>query len=1287
MVNQPPTSEAPSNSTGLHHRSVSTMQKLEIQAFHFIKRIFVDTKRFQFLALFLVILEILQLCGLVINDSNISHWDDLFDFRFVKVFALPVSIASSQLYSWASYFTVLTVSVAFISLLSLCVFLFSEKESGRYNIGSLILKAIITLFCSFLYVPFVSILTSSLTCLPSDSDPPLYFYPFFSQIDCWSLAAFVVKTVSLIVIVVLFLITFVFYTLWLFRSIYILASFIVPVLFIKTIPFYKKQSNQVFCVLISQWPTSSITLLGNILITSYFSLTDDQSGFLILIVWTFVSVILAVVSLLLVSTIYNNYSLNSFYNLNSSKVTKGRSQTNHTVSIGVDDDGDYVGSSDDGVIPTQDVISPDVDLPLKFLFQIELFARFLQPKPHKCKRGQVDVASQIMEHGIVTFPDSIEGHLYKCNFETFVKENHLSIISLSSIINNLEVDLSFRQRYLLFFYQKSSEAIRRKSNTGEDYLDAKSSTTFQKNFREVKELHQDCLEALSQFWNVLLNETVDLSRLPLITDKLRVKKLKADHLYTTLLGSFPGHRDLLLSYSVFCKDIKMDDELATSIMESLEIQSTNGSSDAQSQRSSVLSKSSFTKARRRMRRRKGVDLSSSSSNDHRDLVSVLSRMIFGSFGLLFIVSLISFWFFSDTLHDVSNRVQQLLESSHVLAMSNKAVVEARMYSIFYNSTLEPHFKKEIVETAEHINYHARRIFMSADALTTTSSFICPRVNEAPLDRINDELINNFIRNPTMVAFTHLNTVPSYNKPDLINYWDLVSSFASSVFNYISSFDYDDVAVDSNRFFRFFTDNRRILNTGGSILWETILESSQSFFDSTKLIILLSSISSVICLFIIGFLGFYRIIAKISYERQSVLNLFLWVPSDTCHSIVSDLSLKIKKFARSQHAGYDFDEVSETNEDEESHLCEEISHSEEVRTDESVTLSIKSDRDYDTHYDEFQVKYRFSFSTLLVVAFLILLSLSLVFSFNSVSFNHEHYISALTSGEYLQNSVVELFVLDYVLTSRTYGLVNSGDLFFYQSYWSFLNSGTREILLESIFYDYDVSNQIKMLIADTSVSRDRLLYFDTIAQVLAVQVYQLDSEELLEIKAFTYDLKSETTLFDDLITFNYIDHWYSDLETDSDLIDEEKFKVIRTTIGSDRYFRELQKLNQNQELVFDLLDNHIDENILHYFSSIFLQFWIAVFISISFVLLLSIPFCFNFQLRHHPSLRLILITLCVTLLFLSLSCLLIFVHHRSELNSIDTTSSVVLNLLDYFFSLGNLCLPLDFIPIGLLLKDF
>ncbi|KAL0228663.1 hypothetical protein GEMRC1_013283 [Eukaryota sp. GEM-RC1] len=614
-------SETHSHSTALQQRSVTNVRKLEVRLFHLIKRISYDTSRFHYLALFLVILEVLQLCGVFLNDSNIQHWDALFDFRIVQFLALPVSVASSQVYSWASYFTILSSSVCFIALL--CLYVVFINDSVQCNLGSIILKACITVFCSLLYLPFVSVLTSSLTCLPSQATPPLLFYPLFSLEDCWSIGGILVKAVSTMVIVVLFLITLIYHTcvadvsplskriwsrstslshfwVWLFRSTFLLSSIIVPILFIKTIPFYKKESNQYFCLLISQWPTSSFTVVVNDFISTQFSLTDEQSGLLVLGIWVLLSIVIALVFYLSVSIVYNKYSRKITSDLNSvSKVQRVKPQVNQSVSVDVDSDSETSAVGD--VSPRDLNLAPDEvcgavqHIPINFWFEIELLTRFLQPKPRQSKPHQIDLANYVIEHGIVTFPESVDAYLFKCNFETFIKENHLSCISLNSLINNLDADLTFHQRYLLFFYQKSSESLRRKANTGEHYVDAKSSITFQKNFREVKELHQDCLEALAQFWNVLLSKRVDLSRLPLITDKLRVQKLKADTLFASLLSAFPDHKDLLMAYYVFCKDIKMDDDLAAIIMENIELQSSTDVSDVQSQKSSALSKSSFSK--------------------------------------------------------------------------------------------------------------------------------------------------------------------------------------------------------------------------------------------------------------------------------------------------------------------------------------------------------------------------------------------------------------------------------------------------------------------------------------------------------------------------------------------------------------------------------------------------------------------------------------------------------------------------------------------------------------------
>ncbi|KAL0249363.1 hypothetical protein GEMRC1_004595 [Eukaryota sp. GEM-RC1] len=1240
-----PKSEAASHSTAHHYRSTSVVTKIEYKVFNILRRISFDSTRFNFLALLVVVLEVLQIAGVVLNSISIPHWDSFFDFRAIHHLTLQLSSNVYGFDPWTVYYAVVAFLIACCLVLLLTVFFMSETLLS--SLGVVVSKGCFAFMCSFLYLPLLSVLTTSLTCFsPND---PVIFVSLFPPETCWSLPGVLVKLLSSVLIIGLFIVSLIHCTTWLFRFSYVALSLFVPLLFIRSLPFYKLQSNQKFILIISQWPAAAFTFLSNLAISSFASFSGSQSGLIILILWFVFSVLFSSLFYFLVTTHFNQKS-------SPPKEVPAEIPSSappiRSVSIGIDLDIDSSQSSTSETDHQSDhhkQSNTQNYLKFKYWFDVELYVRFLQPKPLKSISSLVDSAANIIDQGNAKFNEMVDVHLFKCNFEIFVKQNHLSFIALNSIIHNLDVDLSFRHRFLLYFYQKTTENLRRMTNTGEDYFDTKSSIIFQKNLREVKELYQDCLDALAQFWNQMTVDNPDLSKLPVITDRLRLTKLKAENLFNVLLASFPDNKELLTVYAAYCKDVKMDDELSQSIVDSIELQSSIGSEKSSSLRSSAPSRSSFGRKKKRKRGRRGFILSVASQSDHHDLVQTLSRMIFFSFGLLLVVSVLSFVFFSSTLDDVTNRALRLVESSHVLTIANKLALESRLYSLYLNSTLENSFKNQILEDAEHVMYHGNRVFISSDAFTTPRSYVCPRVNDAELSSVNDDVINSFIKDPSILVFYYRNTNPPVSEPKILNYWELVSSFTAAAVDYLNSLEVGGV-VDVNRFFRFLSDNRRSLNIAGNILFTTILEAAESFFNTTRFVILFSSASSLICLVFVGIFGFYRIISKISWQRQAVLNLFLWVPSSTCQSIVDDLKSKKASGAVVDEDFSDREDQSQNSEKSEnqSNLIDEVTTKVKTHLDESVNLRYPPKK----------------FLLVLVSFSIFVLLLVLILLFSTVSKNQQDLVSTISEGLRLEDTVVELLALDFILCSRTFALVNSGDLFFYQSYWQFLNSGTREGLIESLSYDFDVSTEIQLLIGETSVYRDHILHYDKVAQVLNSQIFNFSSDLITEISNFDYDLDSETRIQHDRITFRNIINWYSNLDHDSQISVQEKFKIVRETISSDRYLEYISKSMSNLDKVLLLVSEDSDHNMDIMFSRIRgSQLLIVATVFVVFILLLlftRMVGCFTSKILRmitYSGVALVAVALLV--------CLFGLYHHFDDVSTIRTNTSFVQNLVDHF----------------------
>ncbi|KAL0229665.1 hypothetical protein GEMRC1_013210 [Eukaryota sp. GEM-RC1] len=96
---------------------------------------------------------------------------------------------------------------------------------------------------------------------------------------------------------------------------------------------------------------------------------------------------------------------------------------------------------------------------------------------------------------------------------------------------------------------------------------------------------------------------------------------------------------------------------------------------------------------RKRRRRAGVikSLESAADGGKANKVTLLSKMMFLSFLLVAVVTLVSVVFYFSTLDDLSNRVQQLIEGSHILVMSNKLIIEAIRYGAFSMMTWQSKF--------------------------------------------------------------------------------------------------------------------------------------------------------------------------------------------------------------------------------------------------------------------------------------------------------------------------------------------------------------------------------------------------------------------------------------------------------------------------------------------------------------------------------------------------------------------------------------------------------------------
>ncbi|KAL0228913.1 hypothetical protein GEMRC1_013533 [Eukaryota sp. GEM-RC1] len=774
--------------------------------------------------------------------------------RFLHWLTVPLNSGEIGLPLWSLYVATVVIITVFVVSLTLILTFGGESLFEEKSLKLVLIKGSFHLICTLFYIPLTSFILSLSFCSPQNDDVALDFRTLYNESNCWGIQSIFIRSSLLLLLVFLFccvlsyhlccydgnpcskrpfarayshvqfwlflsksVLLLIYYFLpfrpWLFRTVYLFCSLFIPFLVITRLPFYKSTSNLRYVIFLSLWTATAFCYLINLIYISN-HVTQSKQGSVVLLTWTFLVVLFSFIHYLACKNSINRYYRRPLNNDVSSLAPNSLPSSNlyQNPFIGVlpdMDESDTYGTENELETETHEPLDTITNQPIKlppinFVWQVELFTRFLQPKPHRV-------------------------------------ENHLAVVSIKSLINALDCDLNLRHRFLLHYYQFYADNLRRRTNTGTEAANAQSSYILQKSLREARELHKDCLDCLIQFWKTLTVENARIAKLPLITDKLRSLKTSADNIFKLLLNSFPDSREVLSVYAKYIREINMDGETAKRIEDSVDMQSSSEgtSSRAPSQALSTDYTPSMSKGVRKKRKKRRMLLEVGTDDQSHHHVERLSRIMLVSFTLVGVVTILSFIYFTNTLSDVSNRAQQLIESSHILAVANKILPETQLLGYYFDDGEQ--YKTQILEDAEHIGYHARRVFMGSDSLTNTSSYICPRVNDAPLSEIHDELVSEFLMKPTFLSFSYSGTNPPVSHAKILNYWEIVLSYSMAAVDFVTSFDGRNLF--GNNHYRFLLHNGRAMNRGGQEFWTKTLEASLEFFNLSRLI---SSISLLLC---------------------------------------------------------------------------------------------------------------------------------------------------------------------------------------------------------------------------------------------------------------------------------------------------------------------------------------------------------------------------------------------------------------------------------------------------------
>ncbi|KAL0239934.1 hypothetical protein GEMRC1_010042 [Eukaryota sp. GEM-RC1] len=394
------------------------------------------------------------------QQAKLSQLGLTFDGRLLYYLTIPLTSKELDISPWTMFASTMT----FLGLicLGLCVyFVFGDDHIESSSLLPVIKASTHVLVC-FLYFPILTILLSFLSCGSDDTS----FLTLFPPDDCWHWHSILVRSILFLltivfVVIVLYcsicaydcnpcskrifarsnstcqfwffiaqtVLPIVFYLFphrkWLFRSLYIFFSLLVPFLFITRLPFYKSLSNIKFVLFLSVWTGTALTYFANLIYLHTIESANVQAATI-----TSTSII--------TQTLLKNFKT-TFQNVPFSVVLDSQEETEDPPSVNIP-------------IPKQLPVNPSV---IKRSWQVELATRFLQPKPSKASEEDKEAAFSIYSRWSEPFTEDIDLILSKTAFQLFVRENHMAMVGLTTTVNTMDIDLSFRHRCLLVYYQRA----------------------------------------------------------------------------------------------------------------------------------------------------------------------------------------------------------------------------------------------------------------------------------------------------------------------------------------------------------------------------------------------------------------------------------------------------------------------------------------------------------------------------------------------------------------------------------------------------------------------------------------------------------------------------------------------------------------------------------------------------------------------------------------------------------------------------------------------------------------
>ncbi|KAL0221234.1 hypothetical protein RCL1_001088 [Eukaryota sp. TZLM3-RCL] len=1031
---------------------------------------------------------------------------------------------------------------------------------------------------------------------------------------------------------------------WVFRTIYLFGSLYVSFVFYKFMPFYRRDVNLKVVGLLGIWTGNAVAFYIYSIVDQFIS----PGAIFNSSVFYGCSLVFAGAWFLLAWFRANRYE-NILDKIDSHFRSSGIIDEDSKLDVGFRADLLDLGSS-----------CP------KTPYQLDLITRGIGIKP--TSSPYLATVTALFQYGELLFPESPLFFAMKLNFEINILKDHVAACVTFNNLKAIDLDFKFDEQYLSHKISHQLEQLRRLHSTGMT-VDSTSFIHFQRQQKELSSLHKLTLEGLWTFWQVLASESVNLSVLPDILNRVQTSKRTLETMLQRLFQQHGDQRVLLEFYATFAKDIECDEEKSLLLLEQANLMNDSdhsSSAGGSSVASGLASQKDRKGSKRKFRLRSMSTMVTSSDKPEKSAIRNLKYAVTAALIIMFCLFAGSFFLSSTFLSETEKTMLFLFEGSHADFFSQ--YLGSTIFQSFLQSD-DVTFPSRILRHAEHVSFHLKRLVLpdSGDANVNICSRSTDDLPSSSL-KIRDSLTEN-----RFAAFSIHEFIPQQESANVISFWTLGLRHAHICTMFARNLLF---ATTSTSLVKTISNSLLTVSSSVNFFYDFMVETASLDFSRSVFFQIVFSVAILLIILLIGFGLFAKSFHKISEERQSILNLFLYIPKQEIQQILSDTKfdfLRKNKSPKNNDLSIIDDSVMSDEE------TSSYNHLRAFKSD-SVHLDIPSpSQEINQEIEEEEVKQSnegISLTSKLIlivwiVSLVVLILFSVFFFFqmdDSITKVFEEFDLAVQA----RSTAGVTTITDRRLSTYIQLFTGFGDQFFLTKYFDIINSGYRENLLRNIL-QLRLTNEELSSLSTGNTWLNEVKYLESISLSLLPQVYEIEEYLSENLPTSDYNIDGETVAFRRKLEYPTVTNWYTNKSHDVTLPKDDLLALIRHTICSPRWLDINSKLMSAIEGTTNMVVASRTaeiENLLRNFEDL-IGYQNAILTAIVIVFLLIIPIFFvnRNKLRFGKIFIFLCFIFSIGAILLIISLNFTITKESKEVNSISSEAIKIFNFViqtEWFF---------------------